>query len=242
MKPVLLEICAFNIQSCLIAQASGAHRIELCDNPQEGGTTPSFGLLKKARELVQLPIYPIIRPRAMNYWYNETEWEIILEDIRQCKSLGMDGISIGMQLKNGCIDGARMRQAVDLAYPMGVTCNRVIDAVPDPKEALELLIDAGCERVLSSGQAATAPEGAGLLKQWVIQADNRIIIMPGAGVRATNIRELREKTGAEEFHTSARMLVANEVAVSNKAVTDAGQLVIADEAEIRSILNQLKES
>lgn len=242
MKPALLEICAFNIQSCLIAEASGAHRIELCDNPHEGGTTPSYGLLKKVRQLVQLPVYPIIRPRAMNYWYDSYEWEIMLDDIRICKSLGMDGISIGAQLKNGCIDTARMRQVADLAYPMGVTCNRVIDAVPDALEALEQLIDAGCERILTSGQAATAPEGCDLLQQLVDQAANRIIIMPGAGVRASNIRELKTKTGAEEFHTSARKPVPNEVAVQNSAVSDAGQLVIADEAEINAILKELNDA
>jgi copper homeostasis protein len=235
MKAVL-EVCAFNIQSCLLAQEAGAARVELCDNPIEGGTTPSYGTIKKVRALVQIQLYPIIRPRSMNYWYDDHEFEIMLEDIKVCKNLGCDGISIGVQLQNGAVDGARMRQICDLAYPMGVTSNRVIDAAPDAFVALETLIDAGCERVLTSGQAATAPEGAALLAQLVKQADGRMSIMPGAGVRSSNLAELRKLTGAYEFHSSARKNVENLVEFNNPLISDAGSMVISDLEELKKMV------
>lgn len=234
-----LEVCAFNIQSCLIAEKAGAIRVELCDNPEEGGTTPSYGTLKVVRQKVALPLYPIIRPRSMNYWYDDNEWAMIIHDIKLCKALGCDGISIGVQLGDGTIDGEKMRIICDLAYPIGVTCNRVIDAVPNALDALEMLIDAGCERILTSGQAPSAPQGAGLLAQLVEKAAGRIIIMPGAGVRSSNIVALKEQTGAHEFHSSARKFVPNNVAFSNPLVTDAGKMVIADADEIAAMVNLL---
>ena len=121
-----------------------------------------------------------------------------------------------------------MQQAAEWAYPMGLTCNRAFDAVPDPLEALETLIAVGCERILTSGLAATAAEGVSLLQQLVKQADGRIRIMPGAGVRAGNIKMLMEITGAIEFHTSARRHVPNPMHFANPLVSDAGTPAISD--------------
>ncbi len=235
-----LEVCAFNIQSCRIAQAAGAVRVELCDNPIEGGTTPSYGTIQQVREVIQIALYPIIRPRSMNYYYDADEWAIVKADILMCKQLGCDGVSVGAQLVDGRIDKDRMQQAAEWAYPMGITCNRAFDAVPDPAEALETLIAVGCERVLTSGLAATAPEGIGLLKQLVQQADGRIGIMPGAGVRASNIKRLME-TGATEFHTSARQAMPNTMQFANPLVSDAGHFFVADETELEKIMEILRE-
>lgn len=234
-----LEVCAFNLQSCIIAERVGAARVELCDNPVEGGTTPSYGTIRGAREAVRIALYPIVRPRSMNYFYDDAEWAIVRDDILMCKELGCDGVSVGAQGRDGRIHAARMQQAVEWAHPMGVTCNRVFDAVPDPQEALEALIRAGCERVLTSGQAATAPEGAALLRQLVQQAGGRIRVMPGAGVRAGNIGMLMDVTGATEFHTSARRSVPDPVTFSNPRVSDAGSLYIADETELRAMMSIL---
>jgi len=236
-----LEVCAFNLQSCLIAQQAGAARVELCDNPVEGGTTPSYGTIKKVREAIHIALYPIIRPRSMNYCYDPEEWAIVKEDILLCKELGCDGVSVGAQHIDGRIHADRMKQAIEWAYPMGLTCNRAFDAVPDPLEALETLIDVGCERILTSGLAATAPEGAALLQQLVKQANGRISIMPGAGVRANNIKMLMQLTGATEFHTSARRLVTNPMRFANPLVSDAGNLYVADEGELRQIITALKQ-
>lgn len=204
-----LEVCAFHIQSCLIAERAGAARVELCDNPIEGGTTPSYGTIKTTREKISILLYPIVRPRAGNYFYSDDEFAIVKEDIQMCRELNCDGISVGVQKINGEIDVERLRRIVDWAYPMGVTCNRVFDCAPDPFKALEDVINCGCERILTSGQKSRAPDGINLLKQLVKQANNRIVIMPGAGVNSSNIATLKHETGATEFHSSARKVAAN---------------------------------
>ncbi|MGZ5254309.1 MAG: copper homeostasis protein CutC, partial [Flavitalea sp.] len=204
---MILEVCAFNVQSAIVAQKAGAKRVELCDNPVEGGTTPSSGAISLARELISIELYPIIRPRAGDYCYDDIEFKIIKRDILLCKELGCDGISVGVQKSSGEIDYERMKQVVEWAYPMGVTCNRAFDAVPNPYAALEELIKAGCERVLTSGQETAAPDGFAMLKKLVEQANGRIIIMPGAGVKSSNLQKLIEETGATEYHTSARKVM-----------------------------------
>lgn len=237
-----LEICAFNIQSCIVAQKAGAQRVELCDNPSDGGTTPSYGAILQTREAVQIELFPIIRPRGGHCWYDEDEFAMMLHDIRMCKSLQCDGISIGVQLQSGEIDADRMRRIVDLAYPMEVTCNRAFDAVPNPREALEAVIDTGCTRILTSGLKSSAPEGAGMLQQLVQWADERISIMPGAGVRSNNIATLREHTGAYEFHTSARKISPSLIQFSNPNILDIGTVYIADEEEVRNCVHVLQSS
>jgi copper homeostasis protein len=236
---MLLEVCAFNIQSCIIAERVGAQRAELCDNPLEGGTTPSYGTIRRTREKISIALYPIIRPRAGYYFYSEDEFAIMMHDILMCKQLHCDGISIGVHNQNGEIDMERLKRIVDAAYPMGVTCNRAFDSTPDPSKALEDLIACGCERVLTSGQKTAAPDGADLLAQLVKQADGRIIIMPGAGVRSSNIEKLITETGATEFHTSARMPVPDKMKNPNPAVSDTGNLYLANEEELKKILDIL---
>lgn len=235
-----LEVCAFTLQSCLIAERVGAVRVELCDNPLEGGTTPSYGTIKRVREKITIKLYPIIRPRAMNYFYDEDEWEIVLQDVKACKDLSCDGISVGAQKQNGEIDADKMKQLIELAYPMGVTCNRAFDAVPDPYAALEVLIEAGCERVLTSGLQSSAPEGASLLADLVRQANGRLSVMPGAGVRSSNLRQLILETGATEYHTSARKPATDPMLIKNPRVTDAGAVYLADETELEKIMEILK--
>ena len=232
-------MCAFGIQSCIIAEQAGAIRVELCDNPIEGGTTPSYGTIKKVRQKISIALFPIIRPRSMNYFYDEEEWNIVLEDVSMCKELGCDGVSVGVQKINGTIDGDKMKMLVEKAYPMQVTCNRAFDAVPDPFAALQVLMEAGCVRVLTSGLAAAAPEGADLLQQLVAMAGDRMRIMPGAGVRSTNLLALMQKTGAREFHSSARKKVINPMQFSNPMVSDAGNMFVAEAAEIEKMVQIL---
>ena len=235
-KKAILEVCAFHIESCIIAERAGAARVELCDNPIEGGTTPGYGTIKKVREKISIQLYPIIRPRANNYFYSEDEFAIIKEDILMCKEAGCDGISVGVQKQNGEIDTERFKRIVDWASPMGVTCNRVFDCAPDPYRALEDIIGCGCERILTSGLQSTAPAGSGLLKKLIQQAGNRIIIMPGAGVNSSNIAKLKHETGATEFHSSARRIAPNPVSFINKEVSDYGHVYIADEDEVKAMV------
>ena len=232
----LLEVCAFNIQSCIIAERAGAKRVELCDNPVEGGTTPSYGSIEATRKAVSIDLYPIIRPRAGNYQYDDHEMAIMQRDIRVCREIGCDGISVGVQKPDGSIDVNRLKKIVEWAFPMGVTCNRVFDAAPDPFRSLEEIIESGCERILTSGLEKGAPEGAVLLSKLVEAADGRIIIMPGAGVRASNLSKLVRETGAQEYHTSARKLIANTVSFQNPQVLDTGNFFMADEDELKKIV------
>jgi copper homeostasis protein len=240
MPKAILEVCSFNIQSCLIAEKAGAWRVELCDNPTEGGTTPSHGAIKRTREKISIELYPLVRPRAGNYYYDDDELAIIEEDIRVCRELGCDGISSGAQLLDGRIDKDLMKRFVELAGPMGVTCNRAFDATPDMFQALEDLIEAGCERVLTSGQASGAPEAGGVLGELVKAAGERIIIMPGAGIRASNIGRLMEESGAREYHGSVRRPTVNPMSHANPRVLDFGNVYLPDEQELAGLLEQMR--
>ncbi|HEV7330297.1 MAG TPA: copper homeostasis protein CutC [Flavisolibacter sp.] len=239
MPAAHLEVCAFTIQSCRIAQRAGAVRVELCDNPVEGGTTPSWGAIRQVRETVDIQLYPIIRPRSGNYFYDDEEWEIIRHDIEACKELRCNGISIGAATIDAVIDTERMKRIVELAYPMRVTCNRVFDGTPDLYQALEDLVACGCERVLTSGGKTSAPDAGDVLAKLVAQAAGRISIMPGAGINSGNLTRLRAECGAAEYHASARKAAPNPLTYINTAVTDYGAVYIADEDEVRRMVDIL---
>lgn len=239
-KLFALEVCAFNAQSCIIAEKVGAKRVELCDNPIEGGTTPSYGTIKKVRDSISIKLYPIIRPRSGNYFYDEQDIAILKNDILICKELGCDGVSVGVQTIKGHIDIELFKYIVEWAYPMGVTCNRAFDATPDPLQALEDIITAGCERVLTSGQAGAAPDAGIVLGQLVSQANGRISIMPGAGVRSTNLKKLIQESGAYEYHTSARKIIPDPMTFQNLSVLDKGNIYLADEQELHAIISILE--
>lgn len=219
---ITLEICASSVASCIAAQQGGAHRIELCDNLPEGGTTPSYATIALAREKVDIDIYPIIRPRGGDFLYDELEFSIMQKDIAVCKQLGCNGVVIGLLTAEGKVDVPRTRLLVEQAWPMGVTFHRAFDMTEDPLQALEDIITTGCERILTSGQRNTAPEGTDLLKTLVKQAAERIIIMAGSGVRANNIEMLVKETGATEFHTTARSYVESGMIYRNPHVSMGG--------------------
>lgn len=182
----------------------GADRIELCAALTEGGTTPSAGMIKKCRESFGVQLFPIIRPRGGDFLYSDEEHDIMLHDILLCKSFGCDGVVIGMLKKNGSVPLKKTARLVEAAYPMEVTFHRAFDRCADLFITMEELIQIGCTRILTSGQQPTAPQGVDLIAQLVKAADERIVIMPGSGVRQENIRELKDKTGATEFHSSLR--------------------------------------
>jgi copper homeostasis protein len=237
----IFEVCAFNIQSAIIAEKAGAARVELCDNPVEGGTTPSYGTIIETRERISIDLYPIIRPRAGNYLYDEEEYAMMKRDILICRDLGCDGISVGAQKLNGEIDTEMLKRIVEWAGSMGVTCNRAFDCAPDPFKALEDIISCGCERILTSGLRSAAPDAGKLLGELVKAAGNRIIIMPGAGIKSTNIRQLVRESDAKEYHGSARKIAPNPVTFLNKEVSDYGNVYITDGHEVRDIIAQLKD-
>lgn len=223
----------------MTAQAAGAHRIELCDNEAAGGTTPSYGFIKIARQQLAIPLYPIIRPRGGNFCYSEAEIDIMKADILQCKALGCEGVVLGILDSKGNVDKERCARFISLAYPMEVTFHRAFDAVMDPAKSLEDIISIGCERVLTSGGKATAAEGTANIEALVKQANSRIIIMPGSGIRAANILDIAQKTGATEFHSSAKTFLQSHQQGHAAAASGALHNVGADETEVRTMFQIL---
>lgn len=238
---MILEICANSITSALAAQKGGADRIELCDNMAEGGTTPSYGTIAKSRDLLHILIYPIIRPRGGDFLYNNTEFDLMCKEIELCKQMGCDGVVIGLLNPDGSIDKRRTKFLVELAWPLGVAFHRAFDRSRDPFQSMEDIIDCGCERILTSGQKPTAPEGADLIAQLVEKAAGRIIIMPGSGVRENNIADLVKKTKATEYHSTAKIIVKSNMQFKNDLVLqdENGELNISvtDETTVRRLRN-----
>ena len=203
---MLLEIATTDFETTRTAVAGGADRIELCAGLSEGGITASKGLLKLCRQKFDIPIYPIIRPRSGDFLYSNEEFEIMKQDVLLSKELGFEGVVLGLLNVDGTVDLSRMSELIDAAYPLEVTFHRAFDRCLDPAAALEQLVGLGCERILTSGQQPTAPEGIQLIASLQAQAANRIIVMPGSGVRADSIIELATVTHCIEFHTSLRSL------------------------------------
>ena len=213
-----LEICSNSSASAIEAEQGGATRVELCQNLENGGTTPSFGQLKQTRAAVNIGIHVLIRPRGGDFLYTENEISEMITDIQLCKELGMDGVVIGILNADGTVDKANMKRLVDVARPMHVTFHRAFDRVEDPFQALEDVIDLGIDRILTSGLQNSALAGAPLLKQLIEQANGRIVIMPGAGVDATNIRTVLRETGAIAVHSSAKASQPSKMKFSQSQV------------------------
>lgn len=237
-----LEVIGFDLVSCVAAEQHGANRIELCANPYEGGTTPSYGMIELAREHTTIELFPIIRPRGGDFLYSDAEFGAMIADIRQCSQLGCDGVVIGMLSADGRIDIDRCAELIHHAGPMQVTFHRAFDRVRDPLESLETVIDLGCSRVLTSGQHPNVDLGKGMLRTLVEAAGDRITIMPGSGVRAANIGELARFTGARAFHSSARSNRPSSMRYTNPEmdeVLDSVSIDVEEVSELRRILDTL---
>ena len=235
-----LEILAYTLEACSMAEKAGADRIELCANPGEGGTTPSLGVIREAIRRASIPVFPMIRPRGGDFLYSEADYAAMRQDIQQCKSLGAAGVVIGLLLRDGRVDRNRTAALADLAYPMDVTFHRAFDHTPDPLEALEEIILCGCTRILTSGQARTAPEGAALIHRLVEEAGDRINIMPGSGVRAHSLQQLLQETGAQEFHSSAGMRSGSHMTYQPLLWAEELGTMVPDPDEIGAMRTLLK--
>lgn len=226
-----LEICANSVMSCVEAQKGGAYRVELCAAIPEGGTTPSYGEIAVAQELLDIKLNVIIRPRGGDFLYSGLEHKIMLKDIEICCKLGVDGIVIGCLTAEGDVDMQRCRELVAAAGEMDITFHRAFDKCRDPFISLEDIISLGCSRILTSGQQPKAEQGIGLLKKLVQQAGDRIIIMPGSGINENNIVKIARETGAVEFHLSAREAVESKMKFKNPAVSMGGANITINEFE-----------
>ena len=225
-----IEICANSVVSCLAAQEGGAYRVELCAGIPEGGTTPSYGEILLAREKLGIKLHVIIRPRGGDFLYSSLEKEIMLKDIENVRRLGVDGIVTGCLLADGEVDIDFLKEMKAAAGTLSVNFHRAFDMCRNPYHALEQLIEAGCERVLTSGLRASAEQGIPVLKELIEQADGRIVILPGCGINEDNIVRIAQETGAEEFHLSVREAVQSDMKFRNPEVSMGG-VVKTDEYE-----------
>ena len=224
-----IEICANSVESAAKAQEGGAYRVELCAGIPEGGTTPSFGEIRMARQLLQqTKLHVIIRPRGGDFLYTQLEQEIMLHDIKVARQLGADGVVFGCLTAEGNVDVPAMKKLMNAVGDMSVTFHRAFDMCRNPMEALEDIIELGCHRILTSGQEANAPAGAALLKELIEKADGRIIIMPGCGVKPSNLLQLAEETGATEFHFSGRSSLESDMIYRNPKVSMGGTVKIEE--------------
>jgi copper homeostasis protein len=219
-----IEIACFNLESALIAQKSGADRVELCADMSVGGTTPTFKIIQQAREHLTIDLYVMIRPRGGNFVYSEVEFEQIKSEIETIKKIGVNGFVFGILKDDNTINIEQNKALVELAKPFPCTFHRAFDEVSDLKKALEDVISCRFSTILTSGTFPNVMEGKEVLKQLVNQAKNRIEIMPGSGLRSTNISELNEMVDANWYHSSA--------------ITDGSE--IASPEEIMQLKNKLQ--
>ncbi len=199
----LLEIAAFNIESALIASQAGADRVELCSELAAGGLTPSIETMTKVRQRLSCPFFVMIRPEPGGFVYGNEAFAKMQDELLAAKKCGADGFVFGILKKDGTVDEAANKTLVALADGLPCTFHRAFDAIQDKPAALETLISCGFQRLLTSGGVGNAADYCDALRQLIVQAGNRIVIMPGGGVRLNNIDVIRKRTGASEYHSAA---------------------------------------
>jgi copper homeostasis protein len=226
----LLEISVESVDAARAAERGGADRIELCSNLSVGGVTPADSLMLGTRANVKLPIFAMIRPRAGDFVYSGEDFAAMKKSIKFAKQLQVDGVVLGILTADSRIDVARTRELVALASPGPVTFHRAFDECADLRVALEDVIKTGATRLLTSGGKRTAPEALDLLGDLVRLACERLIVMPGSGLHAGNIREAVRKTGVREFHAGL-----------SSVVTDPAAEIGKFEAEVRRMAESLRD-
>ncbi len=218
MKRPVLEVSIEGVDGLLVAQENGADRVELCASVLEGGVTPSIGIVKEALRRARVPVFVIVRPRGGDFLYSEAEFESMREDVIALKELGVPGVVTGCLTAGGAVDEQRTAELLRLARPMHFTFHRAFDMVRDPVPALEALIKLGVDRLLTSGQRATAIEGLANLKHLGQVANGRIIVMPCGGLRAGNIAQVCRETGLWELHFAAHKKESSAMTYLNPKV------------------------
>lgn len=239
----LLEIACNSATSALAAQKGGADRIELFENLEQGGTTPSSGTIAMAREHLRIPLFVLIRPRPGDFLYSELEAQIMLRDIEHCRRLGCDGVVIGALTADAEIDMPLCREMIAAAGPLGVTFHRAFDAARDLPIALDQVIALGAQRILSSGGHANAVDGSPALAALVAKARTEITLMAGAGLTPDNIGAVAQQSGCRELHASAKTARHSEMRHQNPALVgldnDWTQSDANMVAELRRVLDGL---
>jgi copper homeostasis protein len=231
---MIVEVVVFNLESALKAQEGGADRIELCDNPAEGGTTPSTGMIELVRQNLSIDVYTMIRPRGGDFLYSNYEFHAMKRDIVQCQKASVDGVVFGVLNPDGTIDKKRCQELIARARPLKVTCHRAFDMTRDPFAALEDCIEAGFDRILTSGQRAHAIQGANLLGELVKKAAGRIEIMAGSGISEENVAEIVGTAGVSAIHFSAVTYRSSHMQYVNPNIPGMGAIG-GEEYNIRTV-------
>ena len=197
---MIKEACVESFEKALESQNHGANRIELCENLAVGGTTPSYGTVKVCLEKLNIPIFPMIRARGGNFIYSKDEIEIMREDIKIFKELGVKGVVLGCLTSDNKIDLELTKELVDLAYPMEVTFHKAIDEIQNPLDYIDDLVNIGIKRILTSGGKATALEGKDLINEMIKKSNGRLKIVVAGKVTKENLNGLSNLISADEFH------------------------------------------
>ncbi len=217
-----VEVVVYNITSAMKAEEGGADRIELCDSPGDGGTTPSYGTIELVRQHVSLDVFVMIRPRGGDFCYSSYEFHAMKRDISQCQKLSVDGVVFGILNPDGTIDKKRCKELIGMARPLKVTCHRAFDTTKDLSLSLEECVACGFDRILTSGGKLKVIDGVDVLAQLCQQAKNRINMMPGSGVSETNVQEIVSKTLVDEIHFSAVSFRESEMEFKNQFISGMG--------------------
>ncbi|HEU5352178.1 MAG TPA: copper homeostasis protein CutC [Terracidiphilus sp.] len=240
MGKIHFELCAESAGAARIADACGADRVELCENLAAGGTTPPLAMIKDAVASLSIPVHVLIRPRAGDFVYTPEEFVRMKEEIRAAKMAGAAGVVLGVLLKDGRVDGTRSRALVEESRPMRVTFHRAFDETPDPFEALEAVVSTGADWLLTSGGERNVVEGAETLARLARQANGRIRVMVGGGLRLENLVEVVRATGVEWVHGS---LQRRESCAGDPAASDSGEAANSEvrEEDVRMVMQMLRE-
>lgn len=234
-----IEICCGSLESAIAAQQGGAYRVELCSSLHEGGVTPSYGAIKSARGQLFIKLNVIIRVRGGDFVYSKQEIEIMREDILMAKSLGVDGVVFGCLTPQGDVDMEAMRFLMEVSQGLEVTFHRAIDLARDPMNALDDIIELGCDRILTSGACSTAFEGVELIRELHLKANGRVSIMPGCGVNVSNVEKILSYTSVSEIHCSASVVRESKSLFLNPHVDFGPDPKISSETVIKEIVDRV---
>ncbi len=226
---LILEVCAASLSDCLAAREGGADRVELNTALSEGGLTPSLGLIAAARAAIPIPIIVMIRPRPGGFCYSRRELDVMERDIQLALEAGARGVACGVLDSNSRVDVSACRCLCKAAKGAEVVFHRAFDLTPDADEALAACLDLGVSRILTSGQARTALEGASLIKRLISRSEGRLGIVAAAGIRSDTVLLLLERSGCRELHGSFSGIVAGGSPSDRPDVGFRGQSTMAEE-------------
>ena len=229
-----IEVCTEDLAQSLSAERAGANRLELCADLQNGGTTPSFGMIRTVSSRCNIPVFVMIRPRGGNFSYTENEMAVMLADISAAAAAGAKGVVFGALHPDGGFHVQHNMELLRIArlHQLQVTFHRAIDVCRDPLAVLELLAELGFNHVLTSGGKAKAEDGLETIADMVRIADGRIQVMAGSGVNSENALQIKN-TGVQALHFTARKPQPQTTAL------DMGTQWLPDEEKVEKVIETL---